>query len=275
MAFRHPSSGEFTFDTETGADSDEFLYTDPLATDATLPQPANTPRRWCHDTDDTTSVDIGPTSGAGGSPDGYLYTEASSPAAAADDFYLEFDTTLDVSNVDLTVEFKTNQRGNNNEATVWVETNENGAGWVSRAAQGSFGGASDPDKVNTAGSQIWTQRSVSLKGVISHASTRIRLHITLGSTGSIWHNDYGIDEVVFIGADPIDREQDKFRYYDDDGDEDASTALENQDTDLTRGKTDPFQLRIGTQLVGDPPTEACELQYKENGDAAAEWRKLL
>jgi len=199
MAFRYPAAGTYTFDTQTGSDADQFLYTDPVATDATLPQAANTARRWCWDSDDTTSTDVGPTSGAGGDPDGYLYTEASSPAAFDDEFYLEFDTTLNAATNDIEVQFKTNQRGDNNDATCVVETNENGAGWVERGS--TFGGSGDPNKVDTGGTQIWASRSVDLTGLISHSSTRIRIKITFPSSGTSWHNDYGLDEIVFIGTD--------------------------------------------------------------------------
>jgi hypothetical protein len=203
MAFNH---GPYTFDGATDSDSDSFLYTDPIATDATLPQAANTARRWCHDTNDTTSTDVGPTSGAGGSPDGYLYTEMSSPGAFDDEFYLEFDTTLDASSVDITVNFKTNQRGSDNDTTCVVQTNENGGGWVDRGT--TFGGSGDGDKVTTGGTQIWSSRSVDLTGLISHASTRIRLKLVIPSAGTVWHNDYGIDEVEFVGVDQASK-----RYY--------------------------------------------------------------
>lgn len=272
MAFRHPAAGTYTFDTQNGSDADQFLWTDPVATDATLPQVANTARRWCHDTNDTTSTNVGPTSGAGGSPDGYVYTEASSPGAANDNFYMEFDTTLDASTNDIEVQFKTNQRGDSNNSTCQVQTNENGAGWVNRGTE--FGGSGDSDKVATSGTQIWSSRSVNLAGLISHASTRIRIRVTFPSSGTTWHNDYGIDEVVFIGTVPLTREQDKFRFYDDDGTESTSTALAAQDTDISIGKEVPFHLRIGTQAGGDPPTESVELQYKETSDAATEWRKV-
>lgn len=271
MAFRYPSSGTYTFDTQSGSDADEFLYTDPVATDATLPQSANTARRWCHDTNDTTSTDVGPTSGAGGDPDGYLYTEASSPGAFDDEFYLEFDTTLDASANNIEVQFKTNQRGNDNNATCVVETNENGAGWVERGS--TFGGSGDADKVATGGTQIWSSRTVDLTGLISHASTRIRIKIVFPSSGTAWHNDYGLDEIVFIGTTSTEIEQEGFRFYDD-GTESGSTALAAQDTDISIGKTTTFQLRTLLNATGDPDSEQYQLEYKETSDGAGEYRKV-
>ena len=96
------------------------------------------------------------------------------------------------------------------------------------------------------------------------------------AAGTTWHNDYGLDVIEVVGT-PLaaaEREQDKFRYYDDDGTESSSTALAAQDTDVTGSDTDPLHLRVGMQATGDHPTESAELQYKETSDAAAEWRKV-
>ena len=272
MAFRFPSAGHYTFDTQTGSDADAFLYTDPVATDATLPQGPNTARRWCHDTDDTTSSNVGPTSGEGGDPDGYLYTEASSPAAFNDEFYLELDQTLDASTHNITVEFSTNQRGNDNDAECVVETNENGAGWVERGS--TFGGSGDPNKVLSAGTQIWAQRSVDLTGLISDASTRIRIKITFPASGTSWHNDYGLDRIAFIGTDAVTIEQEGFRWRNDDGSESGATWAQNQDVNDTVNQEVNTRLRVLGDADGDAPTQAATLQYKEDLDPDTEWRDV-
>jgi hypothetical protein len=72
----------------------------------------------------------------------------------------------------------------------------------------------------------------------------------------------------------VTREQDSFRFEDDDGTESGSTFLAAQNVDINRAAEKPFRLRQGVQYVGDPPTESVEVQYKENGDAATEWRKV-
>lgn len=267
MSFRYPLSGSYTLDSLADAETN-FNFTDPVGTGL---QTNNTARRWCWHNADTTSSNVGPTSGAGGSPDGYVYTEASSPGAAADEFYMEFDQTLDASANNIEVQFKTNQRGNDNDATCVVETNENGAGWVERGS--TFGGSSDPDKVATSGTQIWSSRSVDLTGLISHASTRIRLKVILAGA-TIWNCDYGIDELVFIGVAAVSREQDSFRFENDDGSESGSTFKEAQNTDITIDKETNFRPRVGGQMTGDAPTEAATLQYKETSDAATEWKDM-
>jgi len=188
--------GPYTFDTQGGADALAFTWTDPLGTGLQSP---GTGGRWCHETDDTASTDIGPTSGAGGSPDGYAYTEASSPGAFNDIFYMEFDTILDCNgNMNVTVKWKTNQRGGANDATCQLQTNENDEGWVNRGAL--FGGSGDPNKVATSGTQIWAQRSIDISALgVNDSSTKVRLVITFPSSGTAWNNDYGIDEFEVTG----------------------------------------------------------------------------
>lgn len=182
--------GPYTWGTLGSSDEDGWIFTDPVGTGV---QAAGTARRWCHETDDTASTGVGPTSGQGGNPDGYLYTEASSPGAFNDEFTMELDYDLDASASSILVELYTNQRGDDNDATCEIQTNEGAAGWVTRA---TYGGPSDPNKVATSGTQIWASRSLDLTGIVSHASTRIRFLITFPASGTSWHNDYGIDGVT-------------------------------------------------------------------------------
>lgn len=193
------SFGPYSFDTYDGADADALMYTTPLGVSA-LPNASGAGRRWCWDENDTPSSNVGPTSGAGGSPDGYLYTESSSPAGYSDEFELELGHpgfpgtpwTFDTTSGDLLVDFKTNQRGDDNNAVCVVQTNEGGAGWVTRF---TCGGAGDPNKVAGGGVDVWVARVVDLTGLISHVSTRVRILVTLGATGTTYDNDYGIDDV--------------------------------------------------------------------------------
>lgn len=81
-------------------------------------------------------------------------------------------------------------------------------------------------------------------------------------------------EVIEWEIQLVTREQDSFRYYDDDGNEATSTALELQNVDLSIARETTFHERVGTQYVGDPPAESAELRYKETGDAVGEYRKV-
>lgn len=66
----------------------------------------------------------------------------------------------------------------------------------------------------------------------------------------------------FVTAVAITREQSDYRWYDDDDDEDASTALAAQNTGITRAKGETTQGRAGIQYVGDPPAEAPKWRYR-------------
>lgn len=267
MAFRYPPTGTYTFDALADAET-AFNFTGPGGTGV---QVADTDTYWCWTDVDTPSTGVGPEYGVGGDPDGYLYNECSAPGAFDDEYYMELDQTLDASANNIEIQFKTNQRGDDCNSTCVVETNENAAGWVERGS--TFGGTGDPNKVGTGVAQIWAQRSVDLTGLISHASTRIRIKVVAGSAGTTWHNDYGIDEVVFIGTAAASVEQEGFRFYAD-GTESGSTALEDQDVDLEIAKETTFQERVILNATGDPGSEQYQLEYKETSDGAGEWRKV-
>ncbi len=157
--------GTFTFDADN--DSDETAWTWTSSGGSGL-LAADTARYWSHDTDGTTSSGVGPCGGQGSggqcensSPtDGYVYTEASAPTAAGDNFDMEFNTNLDASTHSWEITFYHNQRGANHDATVQVQINENGGGWTSVGSQ--FGGSGDPAKIGTGGNDVWTLRTVDL-----------------------------------------------------------------------------------------------------------------
>ncbi|MCA1806461.1 MAG: hypothetical protein LC687_01145, partial [Actinobacteria bacterium] len=179
--------GPYTFDADNDPDEAAWTFVSDNGTNGL--NPSGTGRAWSHETGDTPSVDVGPTSGQGGNPDGYIYTEASAPAAAGDTFTVTNNTAFDASNDGLFIEFYWNQRGDSNLATLDVQTNENGAGWVTR---GSYGGGDQP----SAGPSIWNFEQLNLGGIVSDPSTEVRFLVTLGSIGSIWHNDFGLDTIT-------------------------------------------------------------------------------
>jgi hypothetical protein len=85
----------------------------------------------------------------------------------------------------------------------------------------------------------------------------------------------GIEHLsVTLAADPLTRDQHAFRAFEDDANEASSTALAAEDIDAEAGENDSVQGRIGVQYVENPPAEAMQWEYKEDGDAAAEWRKM-
>ena len=187
------SYGTYTFSAD--GDSDEAAWTFVSDNGTNGLNPANTARAWSHDTDDTTSANVGPTSGQGGSPDGYVYTEASSPAAGGDTFHMTLNQTLNASTHDWDISFYWNQRGDENLATVAVQTNEAGGGWVTRGTYAENG-----PNVATSGAQVWNLENLNLTSAISNASTEIRLLVTFPATGTTWNNDFGIDTISVNGT---------------------------------------------------------------------------
>ncbi len=71
------------------------------------------------------------------------------------------------------------------------------------------------------------------------------------------------------------REQEGFRWRDDDADEDEAAWLELQDVNTTRAREENTRVRILTDTAaGDPPSEGLELEYRKVGDPDSEWRKV-
>ena len=69
-------------------------------------------------------------------------------------------------------------------------------------------------------------------------------------------------------------DQDGFRFYDDDDVEADSTPLDDEDTNITLATNTNARERVQCDVTGDAESETAELQYKEDSDAATEWRKV-
>lgn len=194
MAF---SYGPYTFDAQADGDAAAFSWTDQTGTTTAL-QNANSAGRWCFDTNATTSSNVGPDHGQGGSPDGYAYTEMSSQTSG-DIWIVEFGTALDASTNNIEVDYYWCMRGDAVRATIQLQTNENGAGWVNRGSQTGYGDETIP---GTSGATTWWNKTVDLTGLVSNASTRVRWYIvaTADPTSSMWHNDIGIDTITITGT---------------------------------------------------------------------------
>lgn len=264
--------GPFTFDAVNDADCQEFTFTSGGNGQTVAGQISNpgVAADFCHDTNGGNSANVGPDFGQGGNPDGYLYTETSSPGASGDQYTMTFDTVLDASVYQWQFNFYTCQRGpaaGNNDSTCVVQINENGAGWVTVA---SFGGSGD-DTTTT----VWVSRSVDLSesGANADSSTQVRILITSASETS-WHADYGIDTVEIVGTElaaPID--QSGYGFYDD-GTESGSTIDGSEDSGITESTSVTKQLRVQLDASGDPASRQYGLQVRKVGDANSEWRDV-
>lgn len=240
--------GPFTFDASNDADCQAFTFTSTNGgagqTTTGVISTAGTAAEFCHDTNGGNSANVGPDQGQGGVGDGYLYSECSNPGAANDEYTMTFDTVLDASAEQWQFNFYTCQRGpaiGDNQSTCVVQINESGGGWAT-VTGGSFGGSGQDTTDGTA----WTSHSVDLSngGVNNNSSTQVRILITTVAA-TVWHGDYGIDTVEIIGTVLLDREQEGYRFRDDDGNETIATWAQTQDTPHTI---------IATGLVGDEYT---------------------
>ena len=186
----------YTFDADNDEDEDAWIFVTNASGGTSGLNPENTAASWSHEVDGTNSNgdSVGPLGGQGGNPDGYVYTEASS-AAAGDTFTMTLNKNLNAAVYDWEVSFYWNQRGDDNLATVQLQTNEDGAGWVTR---GTFA-ESGPD-VAFGGTSRWNLETVDLSSVISDPLTEVRFLVTLGSTGTIFQNDFGLDTITLTGT---------------------------------------------------------------------------
>lgn len=235
--------GPYVFAAENDADCQAFTFTSTDGqTTAGVIDSAGTAAKFCHDTDGTNSTNIGPQWGEDGNvstPEGYLYTETSTPGATGDEYTMTFNTTLDASAEQWQFNFYSCQKGDDCDSTCEVQINESGGGWTTVA---TFGGSGDPAKLLTADDTAWTSRSVDLSngGVNVDSSTQVRILIT-SAGATIWHGDYGIDTVEIVGTELIAREQEGYRFRENDGSETTATWAQDQDTPHT----------IAFELLGD------------------------
>lgn len=69
-------------------------------------------------------------------------------------------------------------------------------------------------------------------------------------------------------------EQEGFRFRDDDDNEASATWRQSQDVNDSIARNTNFRLRYLLNGTGNPPSDGYTIQYKENADAAAEWRDV-
>jgi len=93
------------------------------------------------------------------------------------------------------------------------------------------------------------------------------VNITYTNVGD-WYTWIGADILAASGT-IIDQEG--FRFRNDDGDEDAATWKEAQDTNLTAAKSVNTRLRVILDATGDPATTQYQLEYRRSGQL---WRKV-
>ncbi len=151
-------------------------------------------RDWTRNSGGTTSNNVGPTAGYGGSGF-YMYTEASNPVNANDEFFFEHTTSFDASASSLQLDFKYNKRGNN-MGNLYVEVSDDGGStWNSIW---SHIGAD----VGSGGTDIWRDDSADACAAgYNSGNILVRFRAVMPSSGSVFNSDIGIDEVIVRDGD--------------------------------------------------------------------------
>lgn len=90
--------------------------------------------------------------------------------------------------------------------------------------------------------------------------------VTQVSGGSFTSAGWAIAAIVLKGV-ALAREQEGYRFRNDDGSESTATWKAAQDTDVTGlAKATPLRLRVLTNVTSDPPSEALKLQWRKVGE---------
>lgn len=143
---------------------------------------------WTLNSGSTPSTDVGPTSASDGGT--YIYTEASNPVAANEEFILE-SGSLDAGANQLNLEFKWNKRGSN-MGDLYVEVSTNGGSTWDSAIWSHLG-----SDVPTGGSDAWRTTKLSLCGYgYNSGNVLVRFRAVMPAGGNIYESDIGLDEIV-------------------------------------------------------------------------------
>lgn len=145
-------------------------------------------RDWSLNSGDTPSSGVGPTSSqdSGGN---YLYTEASNPVGANDEFIIE-SSDLDAGAFNLRIQFYWNKRGTSMGDLYLEASTDGGSSWD--PAVWSHTGSD----IATNGTDRWNLANVDVcdQGYNS-GNVKFRFRATMPSSGTIWNSDIAIDEV--------------------------------------------------------------------------------
>lgn len=182
----------YNFDAQTGGNNADWSFISPTATGL---QAEGTVRNWSWSQDETPSTSRGPINGqgAGGAVDGYIYTEASSPTANGDVFRLELVDSLNANTQEITMSWYYSARTGavTSDASIQVEA-WNGSSWVQVSDTGNIASLD----------AVWVLQNSDFTSY-TNSDFKVAIIITLGSSGTAWHKDIGLDTINIVGVDRI------------------------------------------------------------------------
>lgn len=91
---------------------------------------------------------------------------------------------------------------------------------------------------------------------------------TADSTADFWYSFYLTAEA------PLSREQEGFRFRNDDGSESGATGRQSQDVADTVAKETALRLRMLTDMTGNPGAEGARLVVKRDDEDDTQWRTV-
>ena len=112
------------------------------------------------------------------------------------------------------------------------------------------------------------------------SGTRMIEHWISAATTVSWRRSDGVSDThkfrqVIEQATALEWEQEGYRWFDDDGDEDESTALAAQDTSITVAKQTTVRLRgLLNVSTGNPGSVVISVEWKKSGDPDSQYRLI-
>lgn len=171
----------FEFDPESGA-GDGWIFEAPSGNGL---QASDSRAYWSWDSDETASGTVGPLSGQGGTGEGYVYTEATSPGTFNDVYTMTMENGANGELYELYLDFYISADNNNQPVTIEAQAWD-GTQWNTLLNRG---GGDDP---------AWINYNYDLSAY-ENTDVKVRFVVTFGATGTIWNNDIGIDTVRMYG----------------------------------------------------------------------------
>jgi hypothetical protein len=186
----------YTFDADNDGDEAAFTWE---GLNGNGLQAETTPGYWNWHDGATANPVAGPSSGQGGVPDGYVYTNTQFLGGTS---YALFTATLNdpidtLSSPNIVIEFYTNQKGFTfNTATCQLQVSVNGMEWMDLGPL--LGGASDPERViDPNGADNWAYRTQTIDYFTQTLAIRWVVELT---SSPIAYSEYGLDTITITGS---------------------------------------------------------------------------
>lgn len=256
MAFDYTNYLSFITEAEAG-----FIYTNRAGSVDVGVFGGNTAGEWCESlTGTTTSSGTGPTSNPAGRS-GFIYTEASTPAASST-WAMRRSVTRDTNAVTFEVDLIYNLNAET-ASSVIIE-------YATAVTPNETTDWSILETIPCTLTDSWISDTFDFS---SFLSTTLHVRVRC-DTDANFTNDIAFSTWHEYGSDKAASETEGYRFRNDNGSETTATWRQGQDTVDSVAKETNLRLRVLTDFTGDPATMQATLQYKRDDEAASEWRDV-